>query len=56
MDVKCGTCDRPPVKSRRNTTCRTCGAIVCIRCQHRHFAEQHEEDDEFLMREIGVIA
>ena len=37
----CAYCHRLPVKSRRNTLCHACGAIVCIRCQMAHFEEKH---------------
>lgn len=42
---RCVTCDRLPVKSRRNTTCQSCGATVCTRCQMMHFEEEHAEAD-----------
>ena len=41
----CVECARAEVKSRRNTTCNTCGATVCVRCQGIHFTDKHEEDD-----------
>lgn len=43
--MKCVECERLPVKSRRNTTCMTCDATVCVRCQDSHFIKRHFADD-----------
>jgi hypothetical protein len=37
----CAHCNRRPVKSRRNTICRSCGAVICYGCQMAHFEEKH---------------
>mgnify|MGYP001612344436 CR=1 FL=1 len=54
-DIPCVECERLPVKSRRNTTCLTCGATVCERCKYGHFIDKHEEGDEEWCRKQGII-
>ena len=42
LPFPCAECGKMPVKSRRNSVCLTCSAVVCIACQMSHFVENHE--------------
>jgi hypothetical protein len=41
-DEQCTECGKLPVKTRPNTTCQTCDATVCKKCQTHHFMDKHE--------------